>query len=83
MSARRVESQEAYVAGGKGNQRIPCLTALRACQLRDWIRRWIYRSISDTLIQEVSNHFFVEVDGITRVNVKSSLRRDEINAAAK
>ena len=74
---------EAYVAGGKGINVSLVLQRLgHVNSATGFVGGFTGQYIKDTLIQEGVKPLFVEVDGITRVNVKvKSQQETEINAA--
>ena len=74
---------EAYVAGGKGINASLVLQRLgHVNYATGFVGGFTGQYIKDTLIQEGVKPLFVEVDGITRVNVKvKSQEETEINAA--
>ena len=74
---------EAYVAGGKGINVSLVLQRLgHVNSATGFLGGFTGQYIKDTLIQEGVKPLFVEVDGITRVNVKvKSQEETEINAA--
>ena len=74
---------EAYVAGGKGINVSLVLQRLgHVNYATGFVGGFTGQYIKDTLIQEGVKPLFVEVDGITRVNVKvKSQEETEINAA--